>query len=273
MNQVAKIEETASTAYSLRAAHRSDDFLKIMPPAEDTEWHPLPAILDGITFAARFIGSSKMWGHHRAYLDHVHVARGKVIATDGKCLVEYSVGECPDFSILPVQVAQITAFGEAPSHVNLDSRLKLKWANGNYLITKFRTFPELVEQVTPLIAAHDWDDFIKMDPDWRDQIIGRFSYKSAPDRVGYKRSKGLVYFTPDRIVGGMYDFAPDIELRMVTHTKADVAFDQKQLLRALKVADEFKFVHGDVSYFLFKAPNVRGVIALDRPVDPVPVLS
>jgi len=147
VNQVAKIEETASTAYSLRAAHRSDDFLKIMPPAEDTEWHPLPAIRDGITFAVRFIGSSKMWGHHRAYLDHVHVARGKVFATDGKCLVEYSVGECPDFSILPAQVAQIKAFGDDPSDVNLGNHLMLKWQNGNYLITRFtryRTFPDAI---------------------------------------------------------------------------------------------------------------------------------
>lgn len=53
-----------------------------------------------------------------------------------------------------------------------------------------------------------------------------------------------------------------------------MAFNQKQLLRALKVADEFKFVHGDgVPHFLFKASNVRGVIVLDRPLDPVPVLS
>ena len=274
VNQVAKIEETASKAYSLPFAHRSDDFLKIMPPAADTEWHPLPNILDGMMFAARFIGSSKMWGPHRAYLDLVHVAGGKVFATDGKCLVERSVGDCPDFSILPAQIAQIKAFGDDPSHVNLDHRLTLMWQNGNYLITRYSTFPEAIERFLPLIAAHDWNDFVKMDPDWRDRIIGRFSYKPSPDRVEFKRSKGLVYFTPDRVVGGQYDFAPDIQLRIVTHAKEDVAFDQKQLLRALKVADEFKFVHADgLSHFLFKAPNMRGVIVLDRPVDPVPVLS
>ena len=52
-----------------------------------------------------------------------------------------------------------------PSHANLDHNLTLKWPNGNYLITKFRTFPDMVEKVTPLLAAHDWNDFVKMDPD------------------------------------------------------------------------------------------------------------
>ena len=274
VNQVAKIEETASKAYSLPFAHRSDDFLKIMPPAADTEWHSLPFILDGITFAARFIGSSKMWGSHRAYLDYVHVVGGKVFATDGKCLVERSVGDCPDFSILPAQIAQIRAFGDDPSDVNLDNHLMLKWPNGNFLVTRFRTFPDLVEKVTPHFAAHDWNDFVKMDPDWRDQVIGHFSYKLARSTVVGGHNEGRIHFTPDRIVGGPSDRQPDRQLRIVTHAQSDVTFTQMQLLRALKVADEFKFVHGpDVSHFLFKAANVRGVIVLDRPLDPVPVLS
>lgn len=271
MNQVAKIEGLTGQAYRLPFAHRSGPF-KITPPTADN-WHPLPDILDGITFAKAFVGSSKMWGLHREHLDHVHVARGKVFAYDLLCLIEYDVGECPDFSILPIRVAQIAAFGEAPSHVNLDQQLKLKWANGNYLITKFRTFPKIIDEFEKLLAAHDWDGFVQMDPDWRDQIIGQFSYKPAPDRLGFPHNEGLVYFTHDRIVGGPHDYQPDRQLRIVTHANADVAFKQKQLLRALKVADEFKFVHGDVSYFLFKAANMRGLMVLDRPLDPIPVLS
>lgn len=208
-----------------------------------------------------------MWGPHRAHLDHVHVARGKVFAADLKCLVEYEVGECPDFSILPVQVAQIKAFGEAPSHVSLDQRLKLKWANGNYLITKFRTFPKIIDEFEKVLTAHDWDGFVQIDPDWRDQIIGQFSYKTA------RENDGLIHFTPDHIVGGPEDKQPTVQLSIVTHAQADVTFHQSQLLRALRVAEAFKFVHGEVSYFLFKAAKVRGIIVLDRPLDPIPVLS
>lgn len=273
MNQVAKIEGPTQ-AFSPPFAHRSDEFLRIAPPAADTEWHPLPDILDGITLASRFTGSSKAYGDHRAHLDHVHVARGKVFATDARCLVEYDVGECPDFSILPVRVAQIKAFGEAPSQVNLDCYLKLKWSNGNCLITKFRAFPKIIDEFVKVLSAHDWDDFVKMDPDWRDQIIGRFSYKLARASVVDGGNEGLIHFTPDRIVGGPRDRRPDTQLRIVTHAQADVTFNQMQLLRALKVADAFKFVHGeDVSHFLFKAANVRGIMVLDRPLDPVPVLS
>lgn len=267
MNQVAKIEGLTGQAYRLPFAHRSDPFT-FTPPAADTEWHPLPDILDGITFATRFTGSSKGYGEDRAHLDHVHVARGKVFAADTKCLVEYDVGECPDFSILPVRVAQIKAFGEAPSHVSLDQRLKLKWSNGNTLITRFRTFSRKIDAFEKLLAAHEWDDFVTMDPDWRDQIIGQFSYKPA------RENEGLIHFTPDRIVGGPEDKRPTTQLPTVTHAQADVTFHQMQLLRALKVADALKFVHGDgVSHFLFKAENVRGIMVLDRPLDPVPVLS
>lgn len=273
VNQVAKIEAATGRTYALSFAHRSAEFLAITPPAADTEWQPLPDILDGITFAARYVGDSKMWGPHRAYLDHVHVARGKVFATDGICLVEYDVGECPDFSLRPVQVAQIKAFGTAPSHMSLDDRLKLRWSNGNMLVTPFQSFSKAINEFERIIGAHDWNDFVPMDPDWRDQILGQFSYKLAPASAATGTNEGYIHFAHDRIVGGPYDSAPSIQLRIVTHARADVTFRQTHLLRVLKIADEFKFAHGEeVSYFLFKAAKLRGVVVLNRPTEPIPVL-
>lgn len=274
VNQVAKIEAMTGGTYSLPFAPRSADFLAITQPAADTEWQPLPDILDGITFATRYVGDSKAHGHWRDYLDHVHIARGKVFATDGICLVEYDVGECPDFSVLPLRVAQIKAFGASPSHVSFDSRLKLKWSNGNILITQFRTYPKIIDKMARVLGEHDWDGFVPMDPDWRDQIIGQFSYKPAPPKAETGgTNEGFIHFAPDRIVGGPYDHKPSIQLRIVTHAQADVTFRQKHLLRVLKIADEFKFAHGEgVSYFLFKAPKLRGVVALNRPAEPIPVL-
>lgn len=273
MNQVAKIEAATGRTYSLTFANRSAQFLAITPPAADTEWQPLPDILDGITFAARFTGSSKTWGHQRAYLDHVHVARGKVFATDGICLVEYAVGECPDFSLLPVWVAQIQAFGTAPCDLSIDHRLKLRWSNGNVLVTPYQSFPKAIDEFTRILRLHDCNDFVPMDSDWRDEIIGQFSYKLAPATAATGANEGYIHFAPDRIVGGPYDREPSIQLRIITHAQADVTFRQKHLLRVLKIADEFKFAHGeDVSYFLFKAAKLRGVVVLNRPAEPIPVL-
>jgi len=272
VNQVAKIEKSLGRVFCLTHSTLGEQLHKITPPAADTEWQPLPErFLSGITFASRFTGSANYFPD-RSYVERVHGSDGKAYATDGQSLVEYDIGAAPAFALEPKRIAMIKSFGDAPTHISVEGdRQQFKWANGNYLTIGDSRSPvdeQAVERICKVFDAHDWADFRKVDANWRDQIIGFCSFKVA------RENDGLIHFTPDRIVGGRFDNFPDMQLTIETYAECDVTFEQKQLLRVLKVADEFKFVHGeDVSHFLFKAENVRGMVVLNRPVEPVPVLS
>jgi len=269
VNQVAKIEKSLGRVFCPPHSIFVDELREIVPPT-DTDWQALPErFLDGITFVSRFTGNANHIPE-RGYVERVHCSGGKAYATDGQSLVEYGMGASPSFSIQPAKIALLKSFGDAPTHIGVEgNRQQYKWASGNYLTTA-TGFEDgkVVEKFIQVFDAHDWDDFRKMDSAWRDQIVGHFSYKLARD------NDGMIHFAPDRIVGGRFDNHPDTQLSIETYVEKNVTFEQKQLLRALKVAEEFKFVHGDdASHFLFKAENVRGMVILNRPIDAVPVLS
>jgi len=271
VNQVAKIEKSLGRVFCPPHVPSCDAPREIVPPT-DTDWVALPErFLDGITFASRFIGNANHIPE-RGYVERVHCADGKAFATDGQSLVEYGMGASPSFSLQPAKIALLKSFGEAPTQIGVeDVRQWFKWANGNYLTiggSRSSIDERAVERICTVFDAHDWDNFRKMDSAWRDQIIGHFSYKLARENVG------MIHFASDRIVGGRFDSHPDTQLSIETYVEQDVTFEQKQLLRAFKVAEEFRFVHGDgASHFQFKAANVRGMVILNRPLDPIPVLS
>jgi hypothetical protein len=267
VNQVAKIEKSLGRVFCPPHVPSCDPPREIVPPT-DTDWVALPErFLDGITFASRFSGSSANQAFRFEIVGSVHCSNGKAYGTDNRTIVEFDMGTAPALYLTPKQIARIAQFG-APTHMSGERHcLNFKWANGNMLTVRGQVIENKSDKFCELFDAHDWDGFRKMDADWRDQIVGHFSYKPNRD------NDGLIHFASDRIVGGRTDNHPDTQLTIETYVEQDVTFEQKQLLRALKVAKEFKFVHGDASYFLFKAENVRGFVVLSRPVDPVPVLS
>lgn len=270
MNQVAKIEKSSSAGriYNLPLESWSGELLSYEPPCTETEWHALPErFLDGLIFASRFAGREK------TYVDYLQVLGSKVYATDNITLVEYDMGAetAPYLSHTAMQVAKIKAFGDCPTHASADAeRQHLKWANGNHLAFALEnlTYPNKVEEFDALFDAEEWNNFQKVDAGWRDQIIGHFSFKPMRD------NDGLMYFTPDRIVGGVFDDRPDTQLTIETYTRGEVTFEQAQFLRVLKIAKEIRFVHEkDHARLLFKAENVRGIVAPQHLTKTTPDLS
>ncbi|MFT4784262.1 MAG: hypothetical protein ACI9IV_002005, partial [Paracoccaceae bacterium] len=250
MNQVAKIEKSLGRMFCPTHSTIGDELHEIKLPASRTKWVELPKrFIDGITFASRFTGNAKGYTVDRAYIERVNGAHGTVYASDNRTVVEYNIGSSRAFTITPKRIALLKSFGDAPSHMSAEeNHLRFKWSSGNFLTFGNALTPtdELTRKIGVLFDAHDWNDFRKMDSTWRDQIVGHFSYKLDRD------NDGLIHFAPDRIVGGRSDYRPDTQLSIETHVGKDVTFEQKQLLRAFKVAEEFKFAHGeDASYFLF----------------------
>lgn len=255
VNQFREIEDggDVSRVYRLPLEHlpvgSEDD-----PPARDPKWYNLPeGFLSGVTLASKYVGSRPSFPE-RQFITHVHVEGGKAYATDNKLAVEIDMGaDCPLALTLSVkQVRAIKAFVTAPSHAGVCGRQNFKWPDGRRL-----AIPKLSDgggRVRAMFDRFDWNDFHAVDPAWRAQIVGHFSFKPL------RENDGLLTVFPDRITGGIFDNRADTELLIETHAGREEQFEMGVFLNAVKLATEVRFVHdGDHARLLFRGANVRGI--------------
>lgn len=261
MKHVAEIEPAIRRTFTLPLELCDGALLTFDEPAAPEEWHPLPErFLPAVELASKFIGSSKGQSSGWWKVDYAHLFSGRVIATNNKAAVEIEVGQCHiDLTLTAKQVRMIKAFGAAPSQAaycgttDQDRSLHFGWANGSHLVFERPKPPSL--DLGNLFAPYDWTGFEQVEEDWRDQVLGHFSFKPV------RGNTGLVSVYPDRITSGIFDNRPDTELRVETGVGREVEFEKAIFLNAVKVAAEKKFVHdGDHSRLLFKGENVRGVV-------------
>lgn len=274
MNDVAQIERTTASGRSFRLPLEmyQGQLVEAEMPRVEVNWSALPdCYLDGIDFASRFLGTGKGRSKSYGHVELVHVDGSKIYGGDNLTLVEYVIGgNFPYHAHTSKDVRILKGLG-SPTHLSLDTPQEkapdsgeinrfehFKSANGNRLsrLSPDLYFESYPKQFDALFDGHDWSEMSEITDDWRAQVVGAFSSKPISG------NDGLLHFTSDSIVGGIFDNRPDIELRIETFAKGAACFEQSQFLRMIKVAQKIKFVHSqDQVRVLFTFENGRGIVA------------
>lgn len=260
MNQIADIEPAVSRTYNLPLVEDCS-FLPEAPRFKDNKWKPLPErFLAGIEFASRFT-AVPVDGPQTYYIAAIHVSGKRATTTDGKTLVEFDLGGAVpcDMSLTVQEMRVLRAFGTSPSHVSklsgTDSRLHFRWVTGASLALK-PTGYTAPPAVRSLVAKLEWSGMTPVDALWRGQIVGQFSVKPDRDQTD------LLYVHPDRIESSAYGSQSQVRLPLTTHSPVYTVYDRPQIIRAIKIAEQVKFVERpEGTFFQFSAENIRGVVS------------